>query len=233
MRPVLGASSRAGRRADASGPVPCEEGSAVTVRPALVTPQSEHTARPRRRLARLAQPRRWLAGAAGSALLAVPAAVTGLAAPAAAAPAPVTPADQFRGAAWARVAPAARSGAMAADGPLSSWARPWPASTSRATAASPPDTASATACGSIACCTCRCTVSMRRMLKLIEPSGTPNSRSRVRSGPASLAGSAARAAGPPDSRRPAQPKPNPWARNRAVAAGGSTTAGPQAGPRNR
>jgi len=72
----------------------------VTVRPALVTPQSEHTARPRRRLARLAQPRRWLAGAAGSALLAVlavPAAVTGLAAPAAAAPAPVTPADQFRG----------------------------------------------------------------------------------------------------------------------------------------
>ena len=84
--------------------------------------------------------------------------------------------------------------------------------------------ASATACGSIACCTCRCTVSMRRMLRLIAPSGTPNSRSSVRSGPASFPGSAAMAAGPPASRRPAQPKPNPWVRNRAVAAGGSTAA---------
>ena len=54
---------------------------------------------------------------------------------------------------WARVAPTARrAGTLAAD-QLSSCARPCPASTSRASAASPPKMASATACGSIVCCT--------------------------------------------------------------------------------
>ena len=68
-------------------------------------------------------------------------------------------------AAWARVAPRARMVEMPAADPLSSCARPWPTSTSMARPAMTPKTASAIACGLIACCTWPWMMSRGLMLK--------------------------------------------------------------------